>query len=347
MIVRDSVDLVVADGEAIMTRAKRSAAAGDFLSAMSLFHVIRHMMGLKPLTDRTLEGCEPSVKSKYNTLVHGFFTAGSMALDGFVEAVRSDPTAREKMPRDGTVFQLTSNVLLFLEQLLDYVDTVALVLTQDASYNQTLLRLPRKISVGDRSHALLGLYVKKVLIQLNQTLVNKSESYSDQFLKAIFRLNNNQYILRSLQRTRLLDVVSLAEGDCEQNYNVMILEQKRLYSQSWSRVLNYIWSDDIPLAILQAPGKLADRYCRLIKEKFAGFNREIEEISATQRGYSVPDVELRESLKRDNKEYILPKYSGFYDKYSNVAFTKNPEKYIKYTPAQISALIDCFFDAAA
>ena len=30
-------------------------------------------------------------------------------------------------------------------------------------------------------------------------------------------------------------------------------------------------------------------------------------IADTQRGYSVPDVELRESLKRDNKEYILPK----------------------------------------
>ena len=37
-------------------------------------------------------------------------------------------------------------------------------------------------------------------------------------------------------------------------------------------------------------------------------------IADTQRGYSVPDVELRESLKRDNKEYILPKYSAFYDK---------------------------------
>ena len=34
-----------------------------------------------------------------------------------------------------------------------------------------------------------------------------------------------------------------------------------------------------------------------------------------QRSYSIPDIELRESLKRDNKEYILPKYQAFYDKY--------------------------------
>lgn len=32
-----------------------------------------------------------------------------------------------------------------------------------------------------------------------------------------------------------------------------------------------------------------------------------------QRGYSIPDVELRESLKRDNKEYIIPKYNAFYN----------------------------------
>ena len=103
-------------------------------------------------------------------------------------------------------------------------------------------------------------------------------------------------------------------------------------------MLNYIWSaDDLPSAILLAPGKLQDKYCRIIKEKFTGFNREIEDISSTQKKYSIPDVELRESLKRDNKEYILPKYNSFYDKYVNVQFSKSTEKYVRYTPAQVSS----------
>ncbi len=37
------------------------------------------------------------------------------------------------------------------------------------------------------------------------------------------------------------------------------------------------------------------------------------------------------------QEYILPKYSAFHDKYANVDFSKHPEKYIKYTPAQVSS----------
>lgn len=61
----------------------------------------------------------------------------------------------------------------------------------------------------------------------------------------------------------------------------------------------------------------------------------------------MPDVELRESLKRDNKEYILPKYQAFYDKYSNIQFSKHSEKYIKNSPAQISSVIDTFFDVSA
>nr|CAD7410256.1 unnamed protein product [Timema cristinae] len=83
------------------------------------------------------------------------------------------------------------------------------------------------------------------------------------------------------------------------------------------------------------------------KIMFQGFNKEMDEIAKVQRGYSIPDVELRECLKRDNKEYILPKYNAFYEKYSNIPFTKNPEKYIKYTSEQVSALIDRFFDVAA
>ena len=49
----------------------------------------------------------------------------------------------------------------------------------------------------------------------------------------------------------------MAEPDCEENYNDMILEQKRIYSKSWTRVLYHIFNQDtdIPRAILDAPGK--------------------------------------------------------------------------------------------
>jgi len=57
-------------------------------------------------------------------------------------------------------------------------------------------------------------------------------------------------------------------------------------------------------------------------------------------------MELRESLKRDNKELVLPKYNAFFDKYSALPFSKNQEKYVKYQPAQVSAIIDRLFDVS-
>lgn len=73
----------------------------------------------------------------------------------------------------------------------------------------------------------------------------------------------------------------------------------------------------------------------------------MEECVKVQRSYSIPDLELRESLKRDNKETLLPKYNYFFDTYASVSFSKNTEKYVKYNSAEIATLLDRFFDVAA
>ena len=73
----------------------------------------------------------------------------------------------------------------------------------------------------------------------------------------------------------------------------------------------------------------------------------MEEISKQQKNFAVPDPDLREKLRRDNKDFVLPHYRTFYKKYSKLPFTKNPEKYVKYSEHDISAFIDRFFDASA
>ncbi|XP_069692328.1 exocyst complex component 7 isoform X2 [Periplaneta americana] len=344
IVIRDAMDMVVQDGENIASRAKRCINRHDFAAVLVVFPILKHLLTMRPEFERTVEGCDYNVRSKFASILNTLHSTGAKALEDFIESVRSDPSTQ--LPKDGTVHELTSNVLVFLEQLLDYVDTIGGVLAQDSVYSNALTLIPGHGKV-DKNKALVGIYIKKVLVQLNLTLVGKSDLYNDVYLRAVFRLNNNNYVLKALQRAGLLDLVRLSEPDCEESYHDMIREHKKTYSQSWSKVLSHIWGmEDAPVAMPHA-GKLRDKDRHLIKERFAGFNKEMEEIAKVQRSYSIPDVELRESLKRDNKEYILPKYHAFYEKYSNVPFTKNPEKYIKYTPAQVSALIDRFFDVAA
>lgn len=68
-------------------------------------------------------------------------------------------------------------------------------------------------------------------MNLGLALVSRSETYSDVTLRAIFRLNNYNYILKTLLNSELLSLVALVEPQCDKMYNDQIMEQKRLYSQ--------------------------------------------------------------------------------------------------------------------
>lgn len=116
--------------------------------------------------------------------------------------------------------------------------------------------------------------------------MSKSEQYNDVALKAIFRLNNNNYVLKSLQRSKLLELYTIAEPKCEQIYYDFIQKDKKAYFQrllifcrplqffliflhfSWNKLLSYIWSDDGPVNLMYGD-KLRDKDRALIKERFA------------------------------------------------------------------------------
>lgn len=340
LIIREAMDDIVQEGENIAARAKRCISRHDYAAILVVFPILKQLLSLKPEFEKTVEECDVTVRTKFNSILNMLHTTIAKALEDFIENLRSE--AITQLPPDGTVHELTSNVLVFLEQLLDYSDTIGGVLSTDTTYNQPVVRLQKQV---DMNNALLGVYIRKVLSQLNHTLFSKSENYNDNALKAIFRLNNNNYVLKSLQQSKLLEYVALSAPQCEQEFCKMIDEHKKSYFQSWSKLLSYISLPDD--TSFKSGEKLRDKDRAVIKEKFAGFNKELEEIIKVQRSYSIPDVELRESVKRDNKEYILPKYNAFYEMFSNLNFTKNREKYIKFTPEQISASIDRFFDVAA
>lgn len=81
---------------------------------------------------------------------------GTKALEDFIESLRSDSVTQ--LPSDGTVHELTSNVIMFLEQLLDYTDIICKVLSVEQNYSRALDKLD---TVKGTDKALLGLYISK------------------------------------------------------------------------------------------------------------------------------------------------------------------------------------------
>lgn len=350
MIVKESMDAIVQDGENIAARARRCISRHEFSAVLVIFPILKQLLSLKPEFERTVNRETSSSSSsialtKFNTILGTLHNTGVKALEEFVESLRSDSITQ--LPRDGTVHEVTSNVLIFLEQLLEYIEPIGGVLAHDPTYSAHLQRLNLKGNV-DRNKALLGLYIKKVLVQLNHTISSKSEQYGDPALRSIFRLNNTYYVLKALQPNKLLDLYRICDPNCEDYYHRAIVSHKSAYLESWNKLLGYIAIDDaVNMLRLKDSQFIKDKDRSVIKEKFAGFNKEIDDITKVQRGYSIPDVEVRESLKRDNKEHIIPKYNTFYNKFNGINFTKNPEKYIKYKPDEIATIIDKFFDVAA
>ncbi|XP_023944218.2 exocyst complex component 7 isoform X1 [Bicyclus anynana] len=329
-IMKDCLALLASEVERVCTRC-RKAAARCGAGAAAVWSLHARLQRLQPDMQRALHPASPApYAALLNTCQHHCVRS----LEEWVEGVRSDGAAGAV---DGTVHQLAAAALAYCHALSAHMQNIGPALATEASY----ARAASQLTGGqDRNALMLALYMRKVLAQLNLSLRTKSEQYPDA-LKAIFLLNNTLYLLQGLQRSGLLDVLMLAEPECEASYRDMIQDYKNAYVQSWNKLLSHLQLDE-PL-----PAKLRDKDRQMLKDKFSSFNREWEETTRAQRSYSVPDAELREALKRDNKQAILPPYSSLHERALATPFAKHPEKYVKYTPLQIAAQLDGYFDEAA
>ncbi|CAG5092801.1 Similar to Exo70: Exocyst complex component 7 (Drosophila melanogaster) [Cotesia congregata] len=333
--VRDAMDLVAHDGESIAARAKRCIIRRDFSAVLVVFPILKHLGDLKPDLERTVEGCDYALRSKFASILNTLNATGAKALEDFAESVRNE--SGTTLPKDGTVAESTSNVLVFLEQLSENAETAGIVLRKNNEVDSISTSSAKQT---DNTHrVLVGVYIKKVLAQLNLALVSKSDaSYSDPALRALFRLNNHNYVIDKLRNSSLMELLLLAESTAAQTYQDFLVKDKANYvAATFAKAKVY----------LEQPPDDSDLAAKILKERFSGFSRELEEAAKNQRLYSVPDARLRETLLRELQQSLVPQYKNFYAKYHNTPFSKNPGKYIKYTPEQVAGMIKTFFDTAA
>lgn len=350
-LAQSSIDMVVKDAEGITGKALRNIARKRWSSSLEIFSALRHFMLLQPDIDKACDGVQ---RQQLNTIQQKLQQTGVKALEQFLEFIKTDTgtnlvgmsasTLYSSVPKDATVHELTSNTIWYLEHLLEHCGVIADLLAQDSFYVQQLESIAgqRTTSVDERHKILLGLYMKKALSELNLTILSKCEQYSDAATRCLFRLNNSHYILKSLQRSNVLEALLLAGPEIERSYQEMIQELHHQYQRSWSRLVAMIAPlDDLPRPV---NGRVKDKERAVLKERFSGFNKELEDACKVQRAISVPDVILREGLKRDNAEHIVPQYNAFFESYADVQFSKNPDKYVKYKPQDVAAMLSNLFD---
>ncbi|XP_062936525.1 exocyst complex component 7 isoform X9 [Cynocephalus volans] len=351
-LIQDALDGLMLEGENIVAAARKAIIRHDFSTVLTVFPILRHLKQTKPEFDQVLQGTAASTKNKLPGLITSMETIGAKALEDFADNIKNDPDKEYNMPKDGTVHELTSNAILFLQQLLDFQETAGAMLASQVlgdTYNIPLD--PRETSSSATSYSsefskrLLSTYICKVLGNLQLNLLSKSKVYEDPALSAIFLHNNYNYILKSLEKSELIQLVAVTQKTAERSYREHIEQQIQTYQRSWLKVTDYIAERNLP--VFQPGVKLRDKERQMIKERFKGFNDGLEELCKIQKAWAIPDTEQRDKIRQAQKNIVKETYGAFLHRYGSVPFTKNPEKYIKYRVEQVGDMIERLFDTSA
>ncbi|XP_027968431.1 exocyst complex component 7 isoform X5 [Eumetopias jubatus] len=338
-LIQDALDGLMLEGENIVSAARKAIIRHDFSAVLTVFPILRHLKQTKPEFDQVLQGTAASTKNKLPGLITSMETVGAKALEDFADNIKNDPDKEYNMPKDGTVHELTSNAILFLQQLLDFQETAgAMLASQETSSSATSYS-------SEFSKRLLSTYICKVLGNLQLNLLSKSKVYEDPALSAIFLHNNYNYILKALEKSELIQLVAVTQKTAERSYREHIEQQIQTYQRSWLKVTDYIAEKNLP--VFQPGVKLRDKERQMIKERFKGFNDGLEELCKIQKAWAIPDMEQRDKIRQAQKNIVRETYGAFLHRYGSVPFTKNPEKYIKYRVEQVGDMIDRLFDTSA
>ncbi|XP_029554908.1 exocyst complex component 7 isoform X9 [Salmo trutta] len=349
-LIQEALDNLMLEGDNIVAAARRAIMRHDYSAVLTIFPILRHLKQTKPDFDSTLQGTAASTKNKLPTLITSMETIGAKALEEFADSIKNDPDKEYNMPKDGTVHELTSNAILFLQQLLDFQETAGAMLASQVlgdTYNIPLdpRETSSSASSSEFSRRLLSTYICKVLGNLQLNLLSKSKVYEDSALSAIFLHNNYNYILKSLEKSELIQLVTVTQKKAESSYRELIEQQIQIYQRSWYKVTEHITDRNMPA--FQPGTKLKDKERQVIKDKFKGFNDGLEELCKIQKVWAIPDKEQRDAIRHAQRKVVSEAYRAFLQRYANISFTKNPEKYHKYRPEQVEEMIERLFDTSA
>ncbi|ONM11917.1 Exocyst complex component EXO70A1 [Zea mays] len=259
----------------------------------------------------------------------------------FEEAVEKDAT--KNIHTDGTVHPLTSYVINYVKFLFDYQSTL-----------KQLFQEFKEDGTGSE----LAAVTMKIMQALQNNLEAKAKQYKDPALMHIFLMNNIHYIVKSVRRSEAKDLLG---DDWIQRHRRIVQQNANQYRRiAWAKVLQCLSGQGLTSSggsghVGSDGGNSSGASRTAVKERFRSFNVLFEEIYHKQCGWSVPDTELRESLRLAVAEILLPAYRSFIKRFGYAALTpryllpliensKAPGKYVKHTPEQLELLLGNLFE---
>ncbi|KAM5559342.1 exocyst complex component EXO70A1-like [Rosa sericea] len=319
-VTANSVSVLLSFGEAI-ARSKRSPE--KLFVLLDMYEIMRELQSEIEL----LFGSKPSIEMRDAavSLTKRLAQTAQETFGDFEEAVEKDATKTAVL--DGTVHPLTSYVINYVKFLFDY--------------QSTLKQLFQEFDEAE-ADAQLTTVTTRIMTALQNNLDGKSKQYKDPALTQLFLMNNIHYIVRSVRRSEAKDLLG---DDWVQIHRRIVQQHANQYKRvSWAKILQCLTVQGTNSSGGAAAESTLSR--AMVKERFKTFNVQFEELHQRQSQWTIPDSELRESLRLAVAEVLLPAYRSFIKRFGPMIDNgKNPGKYIKFSPEAIESMLNEFFES--
>uniref|UniRef100_A0A1D1ZKH1 Exocyst subunit Exo70 family protein n=1 Tax=Anthurium amnicola TaxID=1678845 RepID=A0A1D1ZKH1_9ARAE len=338
-VTANSIEMLLSFGDAI---AKSKRSPEKLFVLLDMYEIMRE---LQSEIETIFEGKACSeMRESASSLTKRLAQTALETFGDFEEAVEKDATKTTVL--DGTVHPLTSYVINYVKFLFDY--------------QSTLKQLFQEFDGGSESGSQLANVTMQIMNALQTNLDGKSKQYKDPALTHIFLMNNIHYMVRSVRRSEAKDLLG---DDWVQRHRRIVQQNANQYRRvAWSKILQSLtiqasntsgsggMGSDGGSTGTGGPGMGSSSGVSraLVKERFKSFNMQFEELHQRQSQWTVPDLELRESLRLSIAEVLLPAYRNFIKRFGPlIDGSKAPQKYNKYTPEGLDQLLSEFFEGKA
>ncbi|KAJ4826835.1 hypothetical protein Tsubulata_023655 [Turnera subulata] len=322
-----SVSNLLSFGDAI---AKSKRSPEKLFVLLDMYEIMRE---IQPEVEAVFSGkaCTEIRESTFG-LTKRLAQTAQETFGDFEDAVEKDAT--KTAVSDGTVHPLTSYVINYVKFLFDY--------------QSTLKQLFQEFESGGETNSQLATVTMRIMQALQTNLDGKSKQYRDPALTHLFLMNNIHYMVRSVRRSEAKDLLG---DDWVQRHRRIVQQHANQYKRiAWSKILQCLSAQGLTSSgggssVPGEGGSGSGASRGLVKERFKIFNLQFEELHQKQSQWTVPDTELRESLRLAVAEVLLPAYRSFIKRFGPLVESgKNPQKYIKYSPEDLEGMLNEFFE---
>ncbi|KAG9138848.1 hypothetical protein Leryth_007484 [Lithospermum erythrorhizon] len=325
-VTASSVSVLLSFGDAI---AKSKRSPEKLFVLLDMYEIMRELH----LEIEELFGGKASNGSRESALglTKRLAQTAQETFNDFEEAVEKDAT--KTAVSDGTVHPLTSYVINYVKFLFDY--------------QSTLKQLFQEFESKGDSNSQLAAVTMRIMQALQTNLDGKSKQYKDPALTHLFLMNNIHYMVRSVRRSEAKDLLG---DDWVQRHRRIVQQHANQYKRiAWAKILQTLSIQGLTSS--GGSGGVADGgnssgvSRAIVKDRLKTFNTMFEELHQRQSQWTVPDSELRESLRLAVAEVLLPAYRSFIKRFGPLVENgKTPQKYIRYTPEDLDHMLGEFFE---